>query len=241
MSPQRKAVKKIKSGRGLDFREIKKPRAEKLLDRWSVASSGRKLRPGWKVELLTDPYLHQGNMSVVAITRPDGKVIYRGRTAGEYNIENDKRQARVRVEMHRHTHKSSTGAIRLNTQGVLAILEEVSVSQRSFHARQPSREYTFEQLRQGARSHTFDAHGNLVELVHHVVRLIGGEIKYRRAIRDMVRDEGMHSHLRALNELIVPVEERYLLPEAASKGLATHLVPVLDYLEKKSKQFKKEK
>ncbi len=223
----------------LDFKKIATPRVGKLLDRWSLAAGGRNLKQGWKVELLTDPYLHKGNLGVVAITRPDGKVIYRGRTAGEYPLENDKRQARVRMEMHRYTRRASTGAIKLNTQGVLAILEEVAVSHRSAHARKPTRQYTFEQLKQEARRHTFDSHGNLIELVHHVVGLFGGERNYHRAIREMVRDEKMHPHLRALNELIVHSDERYLLPEPASKGLATHLVPVLDYLDKKSKQFKK--
>ncbi len=241
MSPQRKAVKKIAPVRGLDFKAIQKLRAEKLLDRWSLAAGGRNLKPGWKVEQLTDPYLHQGNLGVVAITRPDGKVIYRGRTAGEYNVENDKRQARVRVEMHRHTHNSSTGTIRLNTQGVLAILEEVSLSCRPSAARKPVREYSFAQLKIEAHRHAFDNHSNLAELVQHVVHLFGDEIKYHRAIRDMVRDEGMHSHLRALNELTVRQDERRVLPEDASKGLALHLVPVLDYLERKQKQFKREK
>lgn len=225
----------------LDFKKIELPRVGKLLDRWALAEQGRKLKKGWKVELLTDPYLHKGNLGVVAITRPDGKVIYRGRTAGEYPLENDKRQARVRMEMHRYTRRASTGPIKLNTQGVLAILEEVAISNRSVHARKPSREYTFEQLKREAGRHAFDSRGNLIELVHHVVRLIGGEGNYHRAIREMVRDEKMHPHLRALNELVVHADERHLLPEAASKGLATHLVTVLDYLEKKSKQFKREK
>ncbi|QQR92565.1 MAG: hypothetical protein IPJ89_05470 [Candidatus Iainarchaeum archaeon] len=241
MSPQRKALKKVSAGRGLDFKQIKQPRVERLLDRWAVAEQGRKLKPNWKVELLTDPYLHKGNLGVVAITRPDGEVIYRGRTAGEYPLENDKRQARVRVELHRHTHRSPTGAIRLNTQGVLAILEEVAVSHRATHARKPTREYSFEQLKLEARRHTFDTHGNLLELVHHVVRLFGNEVKYRRAIRDMVRDPEMHTHLRALNALTVRQDERHMLPEAASKGLASHLIPVLDYLERKQKHFKREK
>jgi hypothetical protein len=191
--------------------------------------------------MLTDPYLHKGNLGVVAITRPDGKLIYRARSGGEYPIENDKRHTRVRVDLHRLTHQSSTGAIRLNTQGVLAILEEVSISRRQVHGRTPERIFSFDRLRAEAKRHAFDNERNLVELVHHIVGNFGSELKYRRAIRDMVKDEAMHTHLRALNELAVHADDHTVLPHSVSAGLSTHLVPVLDYLEKKAKQFKKEK
>lgn len=242
MSPQKKARSHRKAISRLGYSQqrlakIPEGRFVPALRRWLSAEQGVKLKPGWKVQLLTDPYLHKGELAAVAITRPDGKIIYKAVHSGEHPHAVDLQHTRLRVALHKV--RKGLPHYPLQSNSILSILEEVSFSRQAHAPINDFTPYSFARLRAEANRHAFNMDANLVELIRHVASHFPNELRFRKAIRDMLREPRMQKALFMLNGIVIHPSEKHVFPAKVSDRMAKPLISVLNYLEKKAAASKK--
>ncbi len=218
----------------IEFSQVKSPQKwRELLARREKAAQ-RNLRGKMRAVTMSGEELHRMGLAITSFEGSNG-------TSGRHVVKlshigphksSAEHFGKAFARIFHLTQQHSGGAIRLQNNSVLSMLEDVSYGQRVRHHSKVPEPHSFDRLIRYARTDTYDNESNLHQLVKHILAYFPSEKEYHGALESMLRDGRMAVHLRKLNEISLADGERHRLPQVEAEQMKKPLIAVIQYLER---------